>query len=184
MSKMSSLPGEAKFKELEEYFKSLTTPQKKQFINNLRQKISGRTKDSKYRDFLNRCMKAYNEEVRKANREKAETRISDEAFARAFAAILSPDKPGQKTIAARLVGRWQREAESRLFYICFNSDGTFETNEASGGKILAGRYSAGLDGMLLLEPAEELGIKGIMMTSGSLVIEFLGGFTFEYKRQA
>ena len=176
------MAGISKFKELEDYYRSLKMPQKKQFLNNLRQKISGQ-KDSKYRDFLNMLTKDYNDEVRKANKKKAETQISDEAFARAFAAMLSPHKPSQQSIAKRLVGRWQRERDGGIFYFDFKDDGTFETNEAGGGRVLFGRYSAGLDGLLLLEPAEELGIKGIMMTQASLVIEFLGGFVFEYRRR-
>ena len=175
--------GNPNFKELEAYFKSLALPQKKQFIQNLRQKISGQ-KDSKYRDFLAKCMKEYNEEVRKANKEtkeKAESSITDAVFAQALAAMLSPQGPSQKAVAAKLVGRWQREDGKGTFYFDFKTDGSFETNEASGSKTLTGRYSAGLDGVLLLEPAEELGIKNIMMTSGSLVVEFLGGFTFEYR---
>ena len=190
------MSGKTDLKELKAYFKSLKTPQKKQFIQNLQKKISG-VKDSKYRDFLADCLKEYNNEVR-SNEKKAsqsrmpentqqkkaakEPQLSDESFAIAFAAMLSPLAPTQKSIAARLQGRWLRESGGKVLYFEFASDGTFETNETPDGEVLQGRFSTGLDGVLLLEPGEILGTNSIMLSANSLVIGFVSGESYEYRR--
>ena len=190
-------------KELRAYFKSLATPQKKVFIQNLQKKISG-VKDSKYQDFLLECTKEYNSELSASKKAAGgpapprlsndarpqkmkaapEPKLSDESFAIALAAMLSPQAPSQKSIAARLCGRWEREHGGKVFYFDFKKDGTFETNETSGGEALGGRYTTGLDGMLLLEQGEVLGISNIMLSANNLVIGFANGDLFEYKRPA
>ena len=174
------MSGKTDIKELRAYFKSLKTPQKKQFIQNLQKKIAG-VKDSKYRDFLAECLKEYNSEVRAQNKAKRE-QISDESFALALAAMLSPNAPSQKTIAARLQGRWQRESGERVLYFEFAGDGTFVTNETPGGEVLQGRFSTGLDGVLLLEPSEILGTSSITLSANRLVIGFTSGVSYEYGR--
>ena len=168
-------------KELKAYFKSLKTPQKKKFIQNLQKKITG-VKDSKYREFLAECMKEYNNEVR-AQKKQMREQISDESFALALAAMLSPIAPGQMSIALRLQGRWQRESGGKVFYFEFADDGTFVTNETPDGEVLQGRFSTGLDGVLLLEPGEMLGTNNITLSANSLVIGFVSGESFEYRKQ-
>ena len=167
-------------KKLKAYFRSLKTPQKKEFIRNLQKKITG-VKDSKYRSFLAECLKEYNSEVR-AGKKAAREQISDESFALALAAMLSPLAPSQKSIAARLQGRWQRESDGKVFYFEFANDGTFVTNETPDSEILHGRYSTGLDGVLLLEPSEILGTKSIMLSANRLVIGFVSGESYEYTK--
>ena len=174
------MSGKTDLKELRAYFKSLKTPQKKEFIQNLQKKISG-VKDSKYRSLLAECLKEYNNEVR-AQKKQTREQISDESFALALAAMLSPNTPSQKSIAARLQGRWQRESGGRVFYFEFAGDGTFSTNETTGGEILHGRFSTGLDGVLLLEPGDVLATKSIMLSANSLVIGFASGESYEYKK--
>ena len=174
------MSGKSDIKELRAYFRSLKTPGKKQFIQNLQKKISG-VKDSKYRAFLAECLKEYNNEVREQNK-AARPQISDESFALALAAMLSPNAPSQKSIAARLQGRWQRDSGGRVVYFEFSSDGTFVTNETPDGNILQGRFSTGLDGVLLLEPGEILGTSSIMLSANNLVIGFVSGASYEYRR--
>ena len=175
------MSGKSDIKELKAYFKSLKTPQKKQFIQNLQKKISG-VKDSKYRSFLAECLKEYNNEVR-AQKKAAREQISDESFALALAAMISPNAPSKKSIEARLRGRWLRESGGKIFYLEFASDGTFVTNETPDGEILQGRFSTGLDGVLLLEPGDMLGTKNIVLSANSLVIGFASGESYEYRKE-
>ena len=174
------MSGKTDLKELRAYFKSLKTPQKKQFIQNLQKKISG-VKDSKYRSFLAECLKEYNNEVLSQNK-AARNQISDESFALALAAMLSQNAPSQKSISARLQGRWQRESAGKIIFFEFASDGTFATNETPDGAILHGRFSTGLDGVLLLEPGEVLGTNSIMLSANRLVIGFISGESNEYRK--
>ena len=167
-------------KKLKAYFRSLKTPQKKEFIQNLQKKING-VKDSKYRGFYAECMKEYNEEVR-AGKKAAREQISDESFALALAAMLSPNAPSKKSIAASLQGRWQRESDGAVYYFEFAESSTFVTNETPDGEILHGRFSTGLDGVLLLEPSEILGTCSITLSANRLVIVFTGGKSHEYRR--
>ena len=88
------------------------------------------------------------------------------------------------SITSKLCGRWERKQDGRIFYFNFNQDGSFETNEAAGGDILHGRYSLGLDGVLLLEPGEEIGTNSIMLTENSLYISFTNGKSFEYAKKS
>ena len=174
------MSGKTDIKELRAYFKSLKTPGKKQFIQNLQAKIAG-VKDSKYRAFLAECLKEYNDEVRELNNAK-KMQISDESFALALAAMLSPNAPSQKSIAVSLQGRWQRVSAGKVFYFEFSGDGTFLTNETPDGEMLQGRFSTGLDGVLLLEPGEILGTRSIVLSANSLVIGFASGASYEYRR--
>ena len=175
------MSGKTDLKELKAYFKSLKTPGKKQFIQNLQKKISG-VKDSRYRIFLAECLKEYNNEVRAQNKAAREQQISDESFALALAAMLSPNAPSQKSIAARLLGRWQRESGGKVFYFEFAGDGSFVTNETPGGEMLHGRFSTGLDGVLLLEPGDVLGTTSITLSANILVIGSASGESYEYRR--
>ena len=177
--------------DLKIYFAKLTAPQKKEFIQNLQKKISG-IKDSKYREFLNNCIKIYNEEARKQHapppthhsppvqKKPTEPKLTDEIFAKAFATMLFGNKPSQMSVTSKLCGKWERKQEGKIFYFNFNQDGSLETNETASGDILHGRYSLGLDGILLLEPGEELGTNNIILTENSLYISFANGKSFEY----
>ena len=191
------MSSKADINQLRTYFKSLKTSQKKEFIHNLRKKIES-VKDSKYRDFLLECTKEYNSEIaalKKAANSKAsvvtanETKVintkpqlSDESFAIAFAAMISPNKASHKTIAMRLLGRWQREQQGTVKYFDFRKDGTFETNETTRSEIVNGRFTTGFDGMLLLEPVEKIGVTGVIISVNSLALSFASGVTYEYKR--
>ena len=179
-------------KELKKYFKSLKTPQKKEFILNLQKKIEN-VKDSKYQDFLVECKKEYNSEItvltKSANSKDSvgnvintKPKLSDESFAIAFAAMISPNAPNHKTIAMRLLGRWERTHQGKVKYFDFKNDGTFETNETPGSEILNGRFTTGLDGMLLLEPVEKISAINIIISVNTLAIGFVSGVVCEYTR--
>ena len=174
--------------KLRAYFKGLKTPQKKEFIHKLQQKIKG-VSNSKYSAFLNECTRDYNQELQ-SSKQKAEVRpdLTAELFAKAFAAMLGADKtkPSGETIGRRIAGKWHSVAHEQFFYYYFNDDGTFETNDSVGAKVLKGHYSTGMDGALLIEPQELVRFSSLMLSGNgnSLTIGLPDGSLHEYARQS
>ena len=170
-------------KKLKTYFDGLPTSGKKEFIQNLKAKISD-VKDSKYLGFLNTCIRQYNEEV--AKRPKKEPKplpdISPEAFARAFSAMLFGNKKEAQAIEKQIRGKWQRASDTGTFFFDFKDNGTFDTNETANGEVLTGNYSTGLDGVLLMEPKEKLGIINILLSANNLLIYFANGNGYTYTK--
>ena len=177
------------FNKLKKYFNSLTTPGKKEFIQNLKEKISD-VKDSKYLGFLNTCIRQYNEEVaeraKKKSPEEPKTKplpdISPEAFARAFSVMLFGEEKNSQSMIKHLLGKWQRVSETGTHFFDFKENGTFDTNETSSGAVLTGNYSTGLDGVLLLEPKEELGIINVLLSQNNLLLYFSNGSAHTYTK--
>ena len=183
--------GGGKIGEMERYFKSLSPPQKREFAGNLRRRISG-VNDSRYRAFLERCeleceklekngALGPNLNPRPSPKPAAPKKaFSAESFAAAFTSVLQGGAPAGRAAAARLLGIWRREQGGRVFYFVFRKDGSFETNERRGEKF-SGRFIAGLDGVLLLEPPVEPAVTGITVAYGYLAVEYADGASYEYK---
>ena len=176
--------------KMREYFKTLNSTQKKEFIQNLKQKLTD-IKSKKYADFLSECVKAYNKEVRERDytavpKKDGIPEISPESFAQALVTMISGVKPGSGTtaIAPKLIGTWQREADGKIFYYKFMDDGTFETNDAANHETLQGHFSVGVENAILLEPHEILQVNGLTLSvSGDrLTISLTNGKSFDYKR--
>ena len=169
-------------KKLKAYFDKLAMPQKKEFIQNLKVKISD-VKDSKYRGLLQQCISDYNNAVQKAKaapKEDPDTSLQDALFAKALSSMLTEKKASCGTVMDRLVGRWQRHEMGQTMYIQFNDDGSFETNE--NGRVVSGRYSLGLDGVLLMEPGDLFSSEKVLMSQKSLFIWLANGDSLEYSR--
>lgn len=186
------MPGKTDFKQLKAYFDSLNISGKKEFIRNLKEKISGVT-DSRYLGFLQQCIRQYNDEVDAAKKtghtnsplsqlKDASPDITAEVFAKAFSRMISGEKHDTTSVNKQLLGRWQRVSETGIYYFDFKENGTFDTNETSDGEILTGNFSTGLDGVLLLEPKEELKIINVLLSQSSLLIYFSNGNSFTYTR--
>lgn len=175
--------GKSDINELRMYFNSLKTSRKKEFINKLQQKVI-EMKSIKYKDFLEECVKTYNQEV-KAN--KAPPTISAESFAIAFASLFKTAKSDSSipTIGSQLIGTWQRELNGKIFYYKFNDDSTFETNEVTDHEILTGHYNIGIENAILMEPHELLKINSLMLSvsGSSLTIGLTDGSFYEYTRK-
>ena len=176
------------FKKLKTYFDSLPASGKKEFIQNLKAKIS-EVKDSKYLGFLSSCVRQYNDEVSMLAKKKAAKPkpnslpdISPEAFAKAFSVMLFGEKKNTQAIIKHIQGKWQRVSDSGIFFFDFMDNGTFSTNETASGKILTGNYSTGLDGVLLIEPKEELGIVNILLSANSLLLYYASGNSYTYTK--
>jgi len=168
--------------KLRAYFKGLKTPQKKEFIHKLRQRIAG-VSNSKYASFLAECVEDYKREVA----DSGDAAVGAELFAKAFAAMLNASGTGDSgAIGARLVGRWQRDESGSIFYYDFKDDGTFETNEVSGHEVLRGNYSTGLGGSLLIEPHELVQFTSLMFSGdgNNLIVGLPDGSLCEYSRIA
>ena len=187
----------ANIKELRAHFNKLSTPKKKEFILNLRQKLSGVEK-GKYKDFLNECTRAYNHEVKAHNKKVAPKKpaattttdgddkrdVAAEMFAKAIATMLAAPEDGSglgATISVkRLVGMWERQDNGKVFYCKFNDDGTFESNEV--GDLLTGSYVLDPEGVLHMEPHEIMKIVNIVVSGRYLMMDREDGSFWEYKR--
>lgn len=171
--------------DLRVYFKSLKTSQKKEFIENFKEKIST-MKSARYSELLSEFIQEYNKEVRarkeSAAKEASQPDISAESFAIALASMLSGASDVGKP---QLVGTWQREFDDKTFFYKFNEDGTFVTNTVNGRKTLEGNYKLGIDGAILMEPHELLQISSLILSvSGSgLTIGLTDGSIYDYKRK-
>ena len=187
--------GKSDINELRTYFKSLNTPQKKEFIHKLQQKLNS-VKTVKYDDFLSECIQTYNQEVKahnnnnNNNNNKDATKppdISADSFAIAFASLFATAKssPTALTIGAQLTGTWQRESNGKIFYYNFNDDGTFETNTVMNHEIIKGHYSIGIENAVLMEPHDLLQINSLMLSvsGSSLTIGLTNGTSYEYRRE-
>ena len=112
--------------------------------------------------------------------------ISPESFAIAFASLFAAGKGGfsAAAIGPKLIGTWQREHNGKVFYYTFNDDGTLETNEVSGHKVLKGHYTIGIEGAIHMEPHELLRISGLTLSvsGSSLTISFVDGSSYDYRR--
>jgi len=173
--------------ELRVYFSTLNTPQKKVFIQNLRQKLSG-VSSVKYNSFLTECIQTYNQECNKTKATNADKPdISSELFAKAISSMLAAPQGGSATpvIGSKLVGTWQRKSEGEVFYYKFNNDGTFETNEVVDHKPLIGHYKIGIGDALHMEPVDLLQISSltVSLTGSSLTIGRTDGSIYDYKRK-
>ena len=184
--------GKSSVDQLRAYFLTLNTIQKREFIQNLKQKLAG-VKSQKYNGFLAECIKAYNEEVKAGDNPASAFNgglpdISPESFAQALATMISGAQANKSTRAAanlpKLTGTWQHERDGRIFYYRFSEDGTYETNSHTGLEIIKGQYTVGIDGTILLEHHEILQISGIMLSvSGNhLTIGLTNGKSYDYKR--
>jgi len=173
--------------ELRIYFGGLKTPQKREFIQNLQNKLAG-TKSVKYNEFLQECIQSYNQEVKKIKKADPapDTSLSDEIFARAIASMLNSKSGGEKPdLKSKLIGNWQRTHDGKIFYYNFNGDGSFETNEVPGHENLKGHYSIGIDGVVLMEPHELLQFSSFMVANSGriLTIGLTDGTFFEYTKK-
>jgi len=153
--------------KLREYFKKLNLSQKKEFINNLKDRIA-HIPNSKYAAFLAECAKTVEMHSKP---DTSPPDISEEAFAKALASFLGTrQKPSVTAIAQKLQGRWQREAHGKVFYYHFKADNTFETNEIPGHSILYGHYNAGIDDTLLIEPHDLVQFSSLMFSGDGSVL--------------
>jgi hypothetical protein len=178
------LPDKSNINGLRLYFKSLNISQKKEFINNLQQKLSNE-KNSKYKPFLTECIHVYNHEIqlrKNAPKNKPRPEISPESISIAIATMLSAINPGISAAHPRLTGTWRRENGER--YIIFNDDGTLETNDNINREPLKGFYKIGVDGAVYIEPGGLLAIKSITVSvSGrNLTIGLEDGSVRDYGR--
>jgi len=199
-------------KKLQEYFDSLTTLRKKEFIKNLQIKMSGMGQAAaKYKMFLAGCIKEYNAEVRiakekyavsKANQNSSEANentpplpegiappgITSEAFNTAMTAMLSALKTQASPLEfamSKLTGTWERVFLGKTFYYKFNPDGTFTTNEVKGHKVFSGSFVPTEDDILVMEPHDVLQVSDITLSlSGrSLIITYEDGIAHEYEKK-
>jgi len=197
---------------LRTYFTGLKTPQKREFILNLKEKAE-EMGSVKYAKFAAECSEIYNAEVKEArNKENniqysskndrtvqgdgarfleavktaSDTAMPDastEMFAKTIASIFT--KP-QQSAAPRLVGKWERKTEddSLSFHFIFHPDGSFETNDIEEFEVLRGFYKIDEIGEIMMEPLAVLQITSLSLTpSGhNLCIVFTDGSMREYTR--
>jgi len=186
---MDGKSGKSDIGELRTYYKGLTLPQKKEFINNLKKKIQD-LNTPKYNNFLAECVKDYNaaiENQREAQKEAQTSSLSDEVFAKAIATMLSAPKAEvlAPKISTKILGRWQREAGGKIYYYDFNLDGSFETNEVPGHEVLKGHYATGVGGSILMEPHDLLRFSSLFFSpsGNSMTIGYTDGTSYEYTHQ-
>ena len=180
----------ADINKLRTHFESLSIGGKREFVKNLESQIAG-VSNSRYKPFLLECKKALelakkNETTRKANEATA---LSNELFAKAIASMLSGHEPASKK--PNLTGRWVRDTAEKSYYIEYNADGSFETNDfvadnrkIFSGQTLRGFYSVGEDGQVYMEPHETLSIAALMITNNNkyMIITRTNGSTIEYRK--
>jgi hypothetical protein len=178
------MAGKSGVAELRAYFAALNTPQKKEFIQKLKQKLV-HSKNSQYKNFLAECVKIYNQEIKNPGENPGARTISAESVAVAFAAMLAAAKPdGYAPPAPRLAGTWQRSHKGKTLYITFNADGSLQTNTVKGHDELRGLYKIDADGNIQLEPHGLLQINGLMVSASgkSLTVSLGDGSMHDYTR--
>jgi hypothetical protein len=177
--------------ELRKHYAGLAFEQKKEFIMDLKKN------SPEHKRLLEECITDYNEEVRARNKAagfapkpKQMPDITSDTFARALAVLIQGGaKSSGISVKSKLIGKWQREPDEGDYFYKFNDDGSFETNEFDGEAnspdgLLIGKYTVGIDNVVLMEPHEKLRFRSLMFsqTGNSLIIGLKDGLMIEYKR--
>jgi hypothetical protein len=180
--------------ELRDYYNKLSFAKRKDFILSLTTKLE-KTPSAPHQQFLEECIRAYNEEVRNRNtaagfeNKPKMPDISPDVFAKALATLITGGvSPTSQAIKNRLIGKWLRDPDDGFQYYTFNADGSFVTNEFEGdspdGEFLVGNFTVSPDNAVLMEPHNKLKFTGFMFSQAgdSLIITLKDGMTYEYRK--